>query len=103
MWRQLDRDMSGGAHHNRAPVAGVALEHFQNQKKLLSKHGRKPRSELTNDAAKRSRSLRGVSISVAESQIPSNSHLPKARVQVLLMRANDLGFGAEALELINRV
>src|SRR6266404_2844335 len=54
MWRQLDRDMSGGAHHNRAPVAGDALEHFQNQKKLLSKHGRKPRSELTNNAAKRS-------------------------------------------------
>src|SRR5258705_13860107 len=53
MWRQLDWDMSGGAHHNRAPVAGVALEHFQNQKKLLSKHGRKPRSELTTDAAKR--------------------------------------------------
>lgn len=49
MWRQPDRDMSGGAHHNRAPVAGVALEHFQNQKKLLSKHGRKPRSELTTD------------------------------------------------------
>ena len=34
---------------------------------------------------------------MAESQIPSNSHLPKARVQVLLMRANDLGFGAENL------
>src|SRR6266481_4843470 len=53
-WRQLDRDMSGGAHHNRASIGGEALEHFQNQKKLLSKHGRKPRSELTNDAAKRS-------------------------------------------------
>jgi hypothetical protein len=43
--------MSGGAHHNRASIAGEALEHFQNQKKLLSKHGRKPRSELRNDAA----------------------------------------------------
>jgi hypothetical protein len=47
--RQLDRYMSGGAHHNRASIGGEALEHFQNQKKLLSKHGRKPRSELTND------------------------------------------------------
>ncbi len=50
-WRQLDRDMSGGAHHNRAAIAGEALERFQNQKKLLGKHGRKPGSELTNDAA----------------------------------------------------
>ncbi|HWN80433.1 MAG TPA: hypothetical protein VNN81_21650 [Bradyrhizobium sp.] len=51
-WRQLDWDMSGGAHHDRASIGGgEALEHFQNQKKLLGKHGRKPRSELTNDAA----------------------------------------------------
>ena len=51
-WRQLDWDMSGGAHHDRASVGGgEAPEHFQNQKKLFSKHGRKPRSELTNDAA----------------------------------------------------
>ncbi len=51
-WRQLDWDMSGGAHHDRASIGGgEALEHFQNQKKLFSKHGRKPRSELTNDAA----------------------------------------------------
>ena len=42
-WRQLDWDMSGGAHHDRASIGGgEALEHFQNQKKLLSKHGRIP-------------------------------------------------------------
>jgi hypothetical protein len=28
-------------------------------------------------------------------QIPSKRHLPKARIHVLLMRANDLGFRAE--------
>jgi hypothetical protein len=40
--RQRDRDKSRGAHHNRASIGrGEALEHFQNQKKLLSKHGRK--------------------------------------------------------------
>jgi len=50
-WRKLDREMSGGAHTTRPPIAGEALKRFQNQKKLFSKHGRKPRSELTNDAA----------------------------------------------------
>jgi len=39
-WRQLDWDMSGGAHHDRASIGGgEALEHFQNQKKLLSSMG----------------------------------------------------------------
>ncbi len=33
------------------------------------------------------------------SQIPSKGYLPKARIQVLLLRANDLGFHAEALRI----
>ncbi len=36
---------------------------------------------------------------MAEPQIPSKGHLPKARIQVLLLRANDLGFGAANLEI----
>jgi hypothetical protein len=96
--------MSCGAHHNRASIGrGETLEHFQNQKKLLSKHGPKPRSELTNDAASGVCSLGGVGISLAGPSNPQQRLFTEARTQVLLMRANDLGFGAEALELINRV
>ena len=40
-WRQLDWDMLRGGRHNWASISGsVALERFQNEKKLLSKHGR---------------------------------------------------------------
>jgi hypothetical protein len=40
--RQRNWDKSRGAHHDWASIGrGEALEHFQNQKKLLSKHGRK--------------------------------------------------------------
>jgi hypothetical protein len=43
-WRQLDWDMLRGGRHNWASISGsVALERFQNEKKLLSKHGRNPR------------------------------------------------------------
>ena len=38
---------------------------------------------------------------MAGPQIPSKGHLPKARVQVLLLRANLLGFGAENLRKIS--
>src|SRR5258708_13815162 len=34
-------------------------------------------------------------------QIPSKGHLPKARIHVLLMRANDLSFGAKT-QIIDR-
>jgi hypothetical protein len=40
-WRQLDWDMLRGGRRNWASISGsVALERFQNEKKLLSKHGR---------------------------------------------------------------
>ena len=40
-WRQLDWDMLRGGRHNWASISGsVALERFQNEKKLLRKHGR---------------------------------------------------------------
>ena len=35
--------------------------------------------------------------SIGDPQIPSKGHLPKACIQVLLLRANDLGFRAETL------
>jgi len=40
-WRQLDWDMLRGGRHNWASISGsVALERFQNEKKLFGKHGR---------------------------------------------------------------
>ena len=54
--RQRDRDKLRGAHHNGASIGGgEALEHFQNQKKLLSKHGRIP--SLRTNERRRERSI----------------------------------------------
>jgi hypothetical protein len=47
------------------------------------------------------RSLGGVGISVAGYQIPSKGHLPKARIQVLFLRANDWVF-APAVWILQR-
>ena len=78
---QRDRDKSRGAHHNRASIGrGEALEHFQNQKKLLSKHGRKTslrineRRRERSMIARRRRYFRGRAFNPQQRPFTENPH-----------------------------